>query len=85
MRRAKHYVKKYPAALLRGYFTSENGVSGLQWSAGRVFWGHTHDDDSPPSAGKRISIDDWIDECIGIMINPDTDEIEDQRRLDKEE
>jgi hypothetical protein len=65
-------------------FISENGISGLQWSGGRVFWGHTYDDDSPPSDGKSISLDNWIDECIGIMINLDADEIEERRRLDRE-
>lgn len=65
-------------------YISENGVSGLQWSNGEVIWGHTYDDDSPPSPGKKIGLDQWIDEMIGNMINPDDEEIGERRRLDKE-
>ncbi|MBN1898627.1 MAG: hypothetical protein JW827_07600 [Spirochaetes bacterium] len=65
-------------------FITENGVSGLQWSNGRVFWGHTYDDDSPPSEGKTISLEEWIDECVDKMINPDDDEIAERKRLDRE-
>lgn len=50
-------------------FIAEMGVSGTQWSNGEVIWGHTYDDDSPPSPGRKISLDDWIDECINIMIS----------------
>jgi hypothetical protein len=66
-------------------FISENGVSGLQWSNGEVIWGHTYDDDSAPGPGRKISLDDWIDECIDSMINPDDEEIEERIRLDKED
>jgi hypothetical protein len=50
-------------------FIAEMGVSGTQWSNGEVIWGHTYDDDSPPSPGRKIGLDDWIDECINIMIS----------------
>jgi len=50
-------------------FIAEMGVSGTQWSNGHVIWGHTYDDDSPPSPGRKISLDDWVDECINIMIS----------------
>lgn len=66
-------------------YISENGVSGLQWSGGEVLWGHTYDDDSAPSPGRKISLDDWIDECVDKMINPSEEEIEERRRLDKED
>ena len=54
-------------------FIRENGVSGRQWYHGHVFWGHTYDD-SNPSEYKTINLDDWVDECICIMINPDKEE-----------
>jgi hypothetical protein len=66
-------------------YISENGVSGLQWSGGEVIWGHTYDDDSPPGPGRKIKLDAWIDECIDSMINPSDDEIDERRRLDREE
>jgi hypothetical protein len=65
-------------------YISENGVSGLQWSDGEVIWGHTYDDDSAPGPVKKISLDDWIDECIDAMINPSDEEIEERMRLDRE-
>lgn len=64
---------------------SEMGVSGLQWSNGEVIWGHTYDDDSAPSGGRKIGLDAWIDECIETMINPSEEEIEERRRLDRED
>jgi hypothetical protein len=66
-------------------FITEFGVSGLQWSGGEVIWGHTFDDDLAPEPGRKISLDDWIDECIDAMINPSDKEIEERRRLDREE
>lgn len=51
-------------------FIAEEGVSGLQWSGGRVIWGHTYDDDSPVGDGERIELGAWIDRCIDGMINP---------------
>lgn len=65
-------------------YISENGVSGLQWSGGEVIWGHTYDEDSPPGPGRKITLDDWIDECIDGMINPSDEEIDERRRLDRE-
>ena len=52
-------------------FIAENAVSGLQWSGGRVLWGHTYDDDSPPSSGRKIRLEEWVDECVAKMINPE--------------
>ena len=66
-------------------FISEYGVSGLQWSNGRVFWGHTYDDDSPPPPGRKINLDEWVDECIDRMINPSDDLLEEYRRIEEEE
>jgi len=50
-------------------FIAEMGVSGLQWSNGEVIWGHTYDDDSSPSPGRKVDLDTWIDECIESMIS----------------
>jgi hypothetical protein len=50
-------------------FMSEMGVSGLQWSNGEVIWGHTYDDDSSPSPGRKVDLDAWIDDCIKSMIS----------------
>jgi hypothetical protein len=53
-------------------FMAENAVSGLQWAHGQVFGGNTYDDDSGgPSRGRKVSLDDWVDECIALMINPE--------------
>ena len=49
-------------------FIAEEGVSGIQWSAGEVVWGHAYDDDSPPSKGRKISLESWIDECVEKII-----------------
>ncbi len=51
-------------------YIEEMGISGFQWSNGEVFWGHTFDDDSPPTGVRKIILDEWIDECIKMMINP---------------
>jgi hypothetical protein len=66
-------------------YISENGVSGLQWSNGEAIWGHTYDDDSPPSPGRKIGLGQWIDEMIDHMINPTDEEIEERRRLDRQD
>lgn len=66
-------------------YISENGVSGLQWSDGAVIWGHTYDDDSEPGPGKKIGLEEWVDEMIEAMINPPEAEIEERKRLDREE
>jgi hypothetical protein len=66
-------------------YISENGVSGLQWSGGEVIWGHTYDDDSAPSPGKKIPLGEWVDQMIDGMINPSDEEIEERRKLDREE
>ena len=50
-------------------FMAEMGVSGLQWSNGEVIWGHTYEDDSPPSPGRKIDLNTWIDECVKSMIS----------------
>jgi len=52
----------------------ENAISGLQWSDGRVDWGHTFDDDSSPAKGMKCGFDGWIDECLSKMINPESEE-----------
>jgi len=65
-------------------YISDNGVSGLQWSNGEVVWGHTYDDDSGPSPGTKVGLDEWIDEMVDAMINPSDDEIEERNRLDRE-
>jgi hypothetical protein len=52
-------------------FITENGVSGLQWSGGDVFWGHTYEDDGPPARGRKEDLGEWVDRCIDIMINPE--------------
>ena len=54
----------------KGTFIAENAVSGLQWAHGKVFGGNTYDLDSGPAAGRIISLDAWVDECIALMINP---------------
>jgi len=64
-------------------YISENGVSGLQWSNGEVIWGHTYDDDSAPTPGRKVSLGQWVDEMIDVMINPSDEEIEERRRLDR--
>ncbi len=51
-------------------FVGENAVSGLQWAAGRVIWGHAYDDDSAPEEGETIGFDEWVDRCILQMVNP---------------
>jgi hypothetical protein len=66
-------------------YISENGVSGLQWSNGEVIWGHTYDEDAGPSPGRKADLAAWIDEMIDSMVNPSTEEIEERRRLDREE
>ncbi len=66
-------------------YISENGVSGLQWSDGEVIWGHTYDDDSAPSPGRKVSLGQWVDEMIDVMVNPSEEEIEERRRLDRED
>ena len=48
----------------------ENAVSGLQWSNGGVFWGHTYDEDGPAPQRRTVSLGDWIDECLARMVNP---------------
>jgi hypothetical protein len=65
-------------------YISENGVSGLQWMNGVAYWGHTFDDDPGPIKGKKIGLDEWVDEMIEAMINPSDEEIEERKRLDKE-
>jgi hypothetical protein len=66
-------------------YISENGVSGLQWSDGEVIWGHTYDDDSGPSPDRKVGLAEWVDEMIEAMINPSDEEIEERKRLDKEQ
>ncbi len=51
-------------------FIGETGVSGLQWARGEEHWGHTYDDETDRSAGKKIDLNVWFDECIAKMINP---------------
>ena len=51
-------------------------MSGLQWANNGVYWGHTFEDDGGPVTVKKISLIDWIDECIEKMINPSQEEIE---------
>jgi hypothetical protein len=55
---------------------TEMGVSGLQWSDGHVYWGHTYEDDGPPDPGKEIELGEWVDECIHKMINPSQEDID---------
>ncbi len=57
-------------------FITENGVSGLQWENGKVIWGHTYDDDSGPTKGKKTALNEWVDEMIDDMINPTRDEMD---------
>ena len=64
-------------------YITEYGVSGLQWSKGEVIWGHTYDDDTPASPGRKIGLELWIDEMIDHMINPPEDELEEWKRLDR--
>lgn len=51
-------------------FIGEMGVSGLQWARGEEHWGHTYDDEQDRSAGRKIDLGTWFDECIAKMINP---------------
>jgi len=51
-------------------YITENGVSGLQWAHGGVYWGHVYDDDTGPVSVRIIDLDEWVDECIENMINP---------------
>jgi hypothetical protein len=66
-------------------YISENGVSGLQWSGGGVIWGHTYDDDSAPTKTEKIPLGNWVDKMIADMINPSDEEVEERRRLDRED
>ena len=54
----------------KAVFIAENAISGLQWAAGRVSGGTTLEIDpgSDDSAARRISLDEWVDECLRIMI-----------------
>lgn len=63
-------------------YIAENGVAGLQWAHGGVYWGHTYDDDTGPGTIRKISLDKWVDECIDTMINPSREDIEERRQLD---
>lgn len=60
-------------------FIAEEGVSGVQWSGGRAFWGHTYDDDSPAGDGEEIGLGAWIDRCIDRMINPSGEILDDMK------
>jgi hypothetical protein len=51
-------------------YITENGVSGLQWAHGGVYWGHVYDDDTGPVSVRMVELDEWVDECIEKMINP---------------
>lgn len=52
-------------------FIKETGVSGTQWCDGQVRWGHTYDDENDTlPEGRKIALDEWVDECIEKMINP---------------
>jgi hypothetical protein len=51
-------------------YITENGVSGLQWAHGGVYWGHVYDDETGPVSVRMIGLDEWVDECIENMINP---------------
>jgi len=66
-------------------YISENGVSGFQWSDGYVIWGHTFNDDSSPERGKKIGLDQWIDDCIAEMINPSEEELAERQKLDEKD
>lgn len=46
-----------------------NAISGLQWEDGEVRWGHTLDEDAPPSSpAERVTLDAWVDRCVGQML-----------------
>lgn len=51
-------------------FIGDMNISGIQWANGEVQWGHTYEDETYPSDGKKIDLSTWIDECIVKMINP---------------
>lgn len=53
----------------RATFMTENGVSGRQWSCGNAYWGNTYDDTSS-NHRRWITLDDWVDECLEEMVNP---------------
>ncbi len=50
-------------------FIAPEGVSGIQWSGGRVAWGHTYED-GPRPKGEKVSLSQWIDHCVQEMIHP---------------
>lgn len=54
----------------KAVFIAENALSGLQWAAGCVSGGTTLDIDpgDDGSDTRHISLDDWVDECLRIMI-----------------
>ena len=50
-------------------YIAPEGVSGLQWSNGKVEWGTTYEYDGSPSNGRTIPLDAWVDERVSKMIN----------------
>lgn len=51
-------------------FIAAEGVAGTQWADGVVRFGHTYEDGTPGTEGRRISLGAWVDECLQKMVNP---------------
>lgn len=48
---------------------SPMSVGGTQWTGGVVVTGTVYgDDDGGGGGGRRISLDDWVTECIEVMV-----------------
>lgn len=54
----------------KAVFIAENAISGLQWVNGKVSGGTTLDIDPGKDnmTGRRISLAEWVDECLRTMI-----------------
>lgn len=65
-------------------FILENGVFGLQWRGGVVFWDNSYDESGEDKKLKVIKLETWVDECIKEMINP-SEEILERYSFDNEE
>ena len=49
-------------------FKTPSGLSGVQWIDGRVMAGTVWDDDGPSDPGREIGLEEWVEECVGKMV-----------------